>query len=360
MGLSSLFNAGREESFVSVDIGSSTTKVMQLDLDESKPKLLAAAMAATPPNVINNNAISKTQEVGESLRELLESAKISATKAVVVVPGPCAFIKRVTLTQMGIKELEENIKYEAANYIPHNIDAVYLDFQVVKNSGKSTMDVVLVAVKKEIVATYLEAVESAGLQPLILDVDYFALENMWEQNYVEDGDHTVALLNIGARYTSVLIKQSGLTLFYGDISLGGRLYTDALCEALQIKPKEAEQIKLGNIPENLDANLVSEVVERTTDHIAGELQRQLGFFWNASGASKSIEQIYLTGGAAQSAGLVEELQARTKISCECLNCFKEINCPGMFSADFLQRISGSMSVSLGLAMRRLGDKQHVL
>ncbi|MCC6932779.1 MAG: type IV pilus assembly protein PilM [Deltaproteobacteria bacterium] len=358
MGLSSLFNAGRNDAYVSVDIGSNTTKIMQLDISEAKPKLITAALAPTPSNVVSNNAISKPDEVVETLKSLLETNKVSSKKAIIVVPGPCAFTKRVTLAQTSVKELAHNIKFEAANYIPHNIDAVYLDFQVVKSNGKSTMDVLLVAVKKEIVATYLSVVEGAGLEPMILDVDYFALESMWEQNHIDDGDRTVALLNIGARYTSVLIKQSGMILFYGDIGLGGRLYTDALCEALQIKPKEAEQIKAGVVDEKFDVNVINETVERTTDHIAGELQRQLGFFWNASGASKSIEKIYLTGGGIQAAGLLEELQLRTKVSCELVNSFKEINCPATFSANYLKEINSVMSVSVGLAMRRLGDKQH--
>ena len=125
-----------------------------------------------------------------------------------------------------------------------------------------------------------------------------------------------------------------------------------------MKPKEAEQAKLGNIDDKFDINLVNETVERTTDHIASELQRQLGFFWNASATDKHIEKIYLCGGAAQSKGLIEELAQKTSTSCVILDAFRGIECPSAFDVDYLKEVGPSMCVSAGLAIRRLGDKQN--
>ena len=354
------FGSKKNEAFVSVDIGTSAIKVMQLQLGQDQPKLKSLCSCPTPPGVFSNNQITKPQEVAAAIRELLNTNQIRAKKAVTAIPGPSAFTKKITINYSDIRHLEQNIGFEAANYIPHNIDAVKIDFQVLKTNGRSTMDVFLVAVKNEIVNSFLTTIEESGLEPAILDVDYFALENMFELNYPEDKEKTVALLDIGAKFSSVLLMQDGQTLFYGDVGVGGRLYTDALCETLQMKPKEAEQAKLGKFDEKYDANIISETIERTTDHVVGELHRQLGYFWNTAATNRSIDVIYVSGGSAKTKGLVEELAHKTNAPCYLLNPFKNISCDSEIDQNSLQDIAPVMAVSVGLALRRFSDKHHVI
>lgn len=353
----SLLGKTDTEPFVSIDIGTSAIKVMTLDTSEEKPKLLRAGVAATPANSISNNAITKPDQIAASIRALLESNEIQETRATLCIPGPAVFTKKITIAQTDIKDLEANIAFEASNYIPHSIDAVYLDYQVLSNNG-STMDVLLVAVKNEIVASYIAAVEQAGLTPSIADVDYFALENMFALNYADEAEKTVALINIGARYSSVSIMHDGQSLFTGDVGVGGRLYTDALVETLGMEPVQAEQLKMGGTVDGFDENVIHETLDRTTEHIASELHRQLGFFWNAAATENSIEAIYLCGGAAQSAGLIEELASRTGLECKLIEPFREVAWSENFDEEFLDEMKFAMSVSVGLATRRFGDKEH--
>jgi type IV pilus assembly protein PilM len=201
-------------------------------------------------------------------------------------------------------------------------------------------------------------IRQAGLEPMVLDVDYFAIENMLELNYGEAQDKTVAVVNVGSRFTSVNIVQNGESLFTGDVGVGGRLYTDALCETLELKPKDAEQAKMGFVPEGVDANLVQETLDRTTEHVASELHRQIGFFWNAAATDRAIEHIYICGGGSQVAGLVDELSSKTGTKCEAANAFRNIECPESFDSEYLTEIAPSMAISVGLARRRMGDKAH--
>lgn len=355
-----LLGRNRNEPIVSVDIGTSAIKVMCLDTTHSKPKLIGAGVGPTPANAISNNAVVKPEQVGAAIRSLLDANGITATKAAFVMPGTCTFTKKITIGYQSLKDLKQNISFEAGNYIPHSVDAVHLDFQVLKANGKSTMDVLLVAVKNEIVQSYFNAVESAGLEPIIADVDHFALENMFGLNYPEEKNRTVALINVGARYSSVNIMQAGESLFCGDVSVGGRLYTDALCENVGMQPAQAELAKSGAQVEGFDQHLLAETRDRTTEHLAAELHRQLGFFWNAAATDRAIESIYVCGGSAQVPGLLEELSARTGLTCNLVKTLRNLDWSENFDEEFIGEVGLSMGVSVGLAMRRTGDKQHAI
>lgn len=358
--LTSLLPKKSDGRLLSVDIGTSAIKVMELDTSGERPRLVSAGSAPTPAGAVNNNTVIKPDQVAQVIRSIMEANDIQASRATTSIPGPSVFTKKITIGQSSLKDLATNIAFEAGNYIPHKIDAVHLDYQVLRTNGSSTMDLLLVAVKNEIINSYCDALTMAGLEPAIADVDYFALENMFAINYPEENNKTVALVNVGSRYTSINIIQDGESLFTGDVSVGGRLYTDALCETLGITAKEAEQAKLGQVSDKIDPHLVQETLDRTTEHVASELHRQLGFFWNAAATDRSIEAIYISGGGSQISGLVEELTARTGLQCTAVDVFRKIECGDSFDSEFLAEIAPQMAVSVGLASRRAGDKKHAI
>lgn len=357
---SSLFGGGSQESFVSVDIGSNSIKVMELDVSGGKPRLINAGMCLTPAHAIQNNIITKTDAVAESIRSLIEANGITATRVVSAVPGPSVFTKKITTGFVPLRDLRNNLTYEASNYIPHNISAVHLDYQVLRANGKSSIDVLLVAVKNDIIKSFVDTIDKTGLETAIVDVDYFALENMFSLCYPEEFSKTVALVNIGARYTTVNILQEGLSLFTGDVAVGGRLYTDALCSTASLEPLAAEQVKMGNIPDDVDQSLVRETIDRTTEHVASELHRQIGFFWNAAATDKSIEAIYVCGGGSQVGGLIEELSSKTGLTCNIVEPWRGVEGVDRLDSDYASELSPLMGVSVGLAMRRSGDKEHAI
>ncbi|MCB0323733.1 MAG: type IV pilus assembly protein PilM [Bdellovibrionales bacterium] len=356
--LTSLFKRPDTTPFVSVDIGTSAIKLMTLDTTKERPVLLNVGLTATPAQAISNNSVTRPEQIAASIRAVLEANDIQEKRATIAIPGPAAFTKKITIAYCEPRELETNIRFEAGNYIPHSVDAVHLDYQVLKTNGTATMEVLLVAVKNEIIRSYIAAVEQAGLEPSIADVDYFALENMFEMNYPEEKDKTVALINIGARYSSVSIIQHGESLFSGDVGVGGRLYTDALVETMGMKPVEAERVKSGHTVDGVDANLVHETLDRTTEHIASELHRQLGFFWNAAATDKGIESIFVSGGAARAPGLLDELSARTGMICHLIEPFRSLDRSQNLDEALLDELKLSMGVSVGLATRRFGDKTY--
>jgi type IV pilus assembly protein PilM len=358
--LQSLIGKNKSEALLSVDVGTSSIKVMLIDHSNEKPALIAVGSTPTPAGAVSNNVIQNPEAVGKAIRAALNANDIQAQSAAISIPGTCVFSKKVFTNFPTLKDLAANIQFEASNYIPHNLDAVYFDYQVIGKNDKGEIEVLLVAAKREVVDSYLNALRVAGLEVSIVDVDYFALENMFQLNYPEDVDKTVAVVNLGARFTGVNILSGGRSLFTGDIGVGGRLYTDALCETLRLEPRQAELAKAGQLPAGVDANVLMETLDRTTEHVAGEIQRQLGLLWGAAATEKAIEKIYVCGGAAQVPGLVNALTAKTGVCCQLLETLRGIGCGEDFDPTYLQKISSMLGVSVGLASRKLGDKQHAI
>jgi len=353
-GFKSLFK--KSESLISVDIGGAGVKLMELDISGARPKLLNIAYAPLPADIFSTNAISKTEKVAEVITSLLESNSIGDKRAVTAMPGPSVFTKKIKTQKMDSTELASNIRFEAGNFIPHNIDAVRLDYHVLGESGKSQIDVLVVAIKNEIIDSYMAALSLAGLETAVVDVDHFAVQNMFEMGYPEDTPKTIALINMGSRYSSINICRAGSSLFTGDIPLGGKLFTDALVNDLGLSAEEAELVKRGKPSKKGDPAQIKEIVDKNIEYVASEFNRQLSFFWNASGADDGIDKIVLCGGGGLVKGLLEELNEKTGIECSYADPLRGITVPDNFDANFLKEISPLMSVCAGMAIRQPGDR----
>jgi len=354
MSFLSLFR--KKEPLLSLDIGSSGIKLIEFDLTAAKPRLLNIAMAPLAADAFANNAIAKIEVVAEQISTLIDANSITPKRVSLTMPGPSVFTKKIKIQNMNLSEVASFIELEAGNFIPHNIDAVRLDYQVIGYSDDDQMDVLVVAVKNEIIDSYLETLSICGLEPAVVDVDYFALQNMFEHNYPEIADSTVALVNIGARYTSINICRAGETLFTGDIAVGGKVISDALVEELGLAPEEAERLKRKLDTSKPEFENARNVIAKNVDYIASEYARQISLFWNAAGVEGGIDKIMLAGGGALSPGLEKDVSAKTEIPCEVVNPFNMIECGDTFDSDYLKEIAPFMGVAVGLGLRQPGDK----
>ena len=182
--LGSLTSFGRNGGFVALDIGSSSIKMVEASIERGGYRVLSLGVLPIPVNAIQNNMVVDAKPVAETIRRLVQENRVKSTQVVSAVPGRAVIMKRIEMPMQEEAELEANIEFEANNVIPERMENVNLDYQVLNAiAGGSKLDVLLVAVKKEIVNSYTEAIEEAGLKPVIMDVDYFAMENMYEANY---------------------------------------------------------------------------------------------------------------------------------------------------------------------------------
>lgn len=361
--IESLIKNPADEQLLALDIGSSSIKLVEINVLAEKPVLTAVGAVPVPGGVFSNNTISDTQEVGNLIQALITKSGAKAKKAVVCLPGPAAFVKKITIPYISLKEFNQTIKFEAANYIPDDLDAVHLDYQVLKhNKEKGTMEVLLVAVKNEIIQSFLDAVELGGVQPVIAEIDYFALSNALEKSYPESAlGKAVAIVDIGARYARVSIMDQGLVLFSGDISVGSKMYNDALKDSLGLGSTDAEKAKSGTKLdlEGVGAEQIKSTLDATSQQLVSELHRQLKFFLGAAELSKDIEEYYLTGGTMQVAGLKEAFEKKVGKPCYILDPFLNLECSAV-SAELVDSQKYRFGVCAGTAYRRLADKKQAI
>ncbi|MCK6554440.1 pilus assembly protein PilM [Candidatus Binatia bacterium] len=345
-----------EEPYLAVDIGSSTIKVVEVRGKVGHLRVLNAATLPTPAGAIQNNMVFETDAVAEAVKALRESCGIRARKVITAVPGPAVIIKRVTLPVQTSQELENTILFEAGNFIPEDLDNVNLDYQVTDylEDGKR-MEVLLVAAKKDIVASYSETVRAAGLLPVLIDVDYFCLENMFEVSYEPPETGAIALVNIGARYSSINIMKAGRSTFTGDVPVGGRDLSEALMRDLGVDAERAEVLKAGGAADDDLAEQVAGVLEAGTASLIDEIHHALSFFWTAA-TDETIDKVYLSGGMARMPGFAQQLSERVQAPVEIANPFANVEIDRQVDTPALRQQAPEFAVAMGLAIRRPDDK----
>jgi type IV pilus assembly protein PilM len=355
-----MFGIGeKKKSLVGLDIGSGGIKLLQLKETRKSFSLEKLGVAPLDPELIVDGTVMDAGRVVEVLKALVEEQKLKVKEVAIAVSGHSVIVKKITVPLMTEDELEESIKWEAEQYIPFDINDVNIDSCILGPAeavdGKEQMSVLLVAVKKDKLAEYTNLVQQAGLTPVVVDVDAFTIENMYEFNYGLDNGIT-ALVNIGSGVMNINILKNGGFTFTRDISIGGNKYSETIQRELNISFEEAEKLKKGEEVEGANMEALAGVIESVNGEIAGEIQRTFDYFKNTSN-QEQIDRIYLSGGGAKLKNLVPYLNEKLTLPVEIVNPFKniEIN-PKLFSPDYIQEVGPMTAVAMGLAMRRVGDR----
>ncbi len=339
-----------------LDIGSTFIKLVQLKGSNRNYQLVKYGMIPLPPEVIVEGAVMDAGRVVEAIKELLSAQKVTSKEVVISVSGSSVIIKRVSVADMTDEELAESIKWEAEQYIPFSIDDVNVDFQRLgAGAAEGQADVLLVAVKKDKIHDYVNLVKEAGLEPVVMDVDAFALANMYELNYdVEAG--TTALLNIGASVMNINILKDGTSIFTRDVTVGGNRYTEALQRDFGLTYEDAEKIKRGEDVEGADKEQISSVMSSVTEDMVAETQRSFEFFRSTTGSDK-VSHVLVAGGCARIGHFTTMLSERLEIPVEVANPFKNIKIDAKkFDTSIIEDSSPLCAVAVGLAIRRPGDR----
>jgi len=346
-------------SVVGLDIGSSSIKAVELSRrGRSKEfELTHLGVALLPAEAIVQGAFLNSSAIVEGIREAIEKAKIRTKNVAAAVSGHSVIVKKVSLPVMTRDELDEQIRWEAEQYIPFDVNEVNLDFQILNSGGgEGQMEVLLVAAKKDLVDDYVQVIREAGLVPAAIDVAAFAVENAFEANYDVRPDEVVALVNIGAQVVNINIISNGAPAFTRDITTAGNQYTEEIQKALSISFDEAERIKLGGRRSENSQEVVPQEVEQAmrtvTETVIGEISRSLDFF-SATSADSRIERIVLCGGGASVAGLQAAFQQRSGGKVEIMDPLARMLPSSKFEANYLDEVAPALGVGVGLALRRM-------
>jgi type IV pilus assembly protein PilM len=273
------------------------------------------------------------------------------------VSGHSVIVKRVNLPQMTREELEDQIQWEAEQYIPFDVNEVNLDFQILdSNEEKGQMDVLLVAAKKDLIDDYVQVISEAGLNPVAIDVAGFAIQNAYEANYAQEPEAVVALVNIGAQVVNINVLRNGIPAFTRDIMTGGAQYTEEIQKALSVSFDEAERIKKGSLDDGDQAQdvipqEVEQAMRNVSDTVIGEISRSLDFF-GATSTDARISKVLLSGGGSKIAGFAAAFKERTGFETSAMNPLARMLPSKGFEAEYLEAMAPLLAVGIGLATRR--------
>ena len=347
-----------KSSLVGLDIGSSAIKAVEIAIKgrDKGFELKGLGVAPLPNEAIVQGAFLNQSAIVDAIREAIEIGRIKGKEVAVAVSGHSVIVKKVSLPAMTRDELEDQIQWEAEQYIPFDVNEVHLDFQILDTSeGEGQMDVLLVAAKRDLVDDYVQVISEAGLVPAVVDVAAFAVENAFECNYEFEPDEVVGLVNIGAQVVNINVVQNGIPVFTRDITTGGNQYTEEIQKSLSITFEEAERIKLGGSSEQ-NQEVVPQEVEQAmrsvTETVLGEITRSLDFF-TATSAESRIGKVLLAGGGAKIPGLDSAFRDRSGFEVELMNPLSRMLPSKGFDSEYLDSVATSLGVSIGLATRRL-------
>jgi type IV pilus assembly protein PilM len=350
----------KSRSVVGLDIGSSAVKAVELKAAGKGYRVAAYGSEPIPPDSIVDGAIIDSAAVAESIRRIFESKAFKTKDVAASLSGNAVIVKKISLPLMTVSELDESIYWEAEQYIPFDIQDVNLDYQILDGGGgpdsKGTMEVLLVAAKKEKIADYTGVIAQAGRTPVVVDVDAFALQNAYELNYGFEANTVVVLLNAGASAININIISNGQSVFTRDISLGGNAYTEAVQRELNLPFESAELLKKGAPVDGATFEDVVPVLRAMTENVLLEVQKTFDFF-KATASTDEISRIMLSGGASRVEGFAEALQERFNTPVEMFDPFRKVTLDAKrFSADMRDSIAPTAAVAIGLAVRRAGDR----
>lgn len=345
------------KKLIGLDIGSSSIKLAELSLTKTGATIDNFAFIQSPQSALNNGEITDPLLIAESIKSIYKGKGFSSKNACIGLSGTAVIVKKISMPQADTKNLMEQVRYEAAQYLPFDINQVTLDFHKLSfNSGASqNMDLLIVAAQNEFILNYLQAVQQAGLKCGILDVNSLALANVFELNYGLTNE-PVALFNFGSTLTNFLVLFQGEVIFSRDIPVGGFHFTNEISKNMGVTFDEAESLKISQGNSNETPEETRTFMNLAMEYVSEEIRNSIDFY-SATANGLNITKAYYTGGASLTAGLVEHLIEALKISFEALNPYQNIqsNNKALTSA-YLQQIAPFVSVVFGLALRQMGEK----
>jgi type IV pilus assembly protein PilM len=347
---------GKKDHLIGLDIGSRTIKAAEIVESKKGRVLKRFGMTDISPGLIEDGAINQPEEVGEAIRELFKSFNLREKNVAVSIGGYSVIVKKINVQTMAEDQLQETIHFEAEQYIPFDISDVNLDFQILgpNDNNPNQMNVFLVAAKKEMVNDYINLVNLAGLNPCIIDVEAFALQNIVEINY-ELKDENIALIDIGASKTSLNILKGNNSVFMRDVSLGCAQINQKIISLINCSFDEAEAIKLGHQSDKMKEEDLKEIVTGVVSDWCTEIRRALDFFYSTY-PDDQIKRIMLSGGGGNIGDFRQLLASEASAEVETINPFANFSLDSSLDPGYIEQIAPQAAISMGLAIRRIDDK----
>ncbi|MEP6636316.1 MAG: type IV pilus assembly protein PilM [Acidobacteriota bacterium] len=342
-----------KKNLVGLDIGSSSVKAVELQRKGSSLHLMSLGYENLQPDTIVDGQIMELNNVSNVISSIFTEHSIKTLRVAAGVSGHSVIVKNIVLPHMSDEELQESFSWHAEEHIPFDIADVNLDYQIIGSSPEA-LNVLMAACKSDKIANVKQAIQLAGKQPVVIDIDAFALQNCYEINYDPKPGDIVALLNIGAATMNINILNGTRSVFARDASVGGSQYTSLLQKELGLTFEQAEGVKRGYpVPEGTEARPIQPIMETVSDILALEVRKTMDFYRaTAEEGGAAIQKILVAGGGSKLPGLADYLAKRFETPVEVFDPFRQIEVDARkFDPDYMREVIPEMAVAVGLALR---------
>jgi len=327
---------------IGLDIGSHSIKAVAISHAKNEPKLVQFSIKPIGDNII--------RAINEAYSEL----GLTKIKVVSSISGPTVIVRYVDMPNMTADELDGAVRFEAEKVIPYNISEVELDAQKIETLDGNRMRVIMVAVKKDLIDSQIKILSEAGLEPLIIDIDSFALANAFMSAGI-DSENICGLINIGFVKTNINIVKADKLYFSRDIDIGASHIVKLLSDSLSVPQKEALKImeeKLSGFNDltedekKIILNPLSDVLSRLID----EIRLSFDFYENRYG--NSVTKIFISGGMAMHETVISFLKQAMGSSVDKWNPLVRMQVSNDLVSRGIEVFSPQLAVAIGLGLRR--------
>ncbi len=352
------------KSFVGLDVGSHAIKIVELAPVDHRFRVLHAGVASTPPGTVKEGVIVDPHSVATTIRKILSSAGMKAGRVVSAVGGQAVIVRELKLPPMSTAELQQAARFEAERYIPYGVREVNMDFDVMGETtedGQKKVVVLLVAAKQDTVNKHVQALETAGLEPFVLDVDAFAILRALNPSSQAPGDAQV-YVDLGAETTDIVIAEAGQLRLTRNVNIGGDNLTRAIATKMEMEFQSAERLKEQKgmvllegepLPDDKTVLAVHDVMLPILGDLATEVRRSLDYFQTRYRESK-VSRIVISGGTARLVNLGRFLSLELGLETVVGDPFAQCEVAAQVQAlagDARREMAPSMATAVGLAMR---------
>lgn len=342
----------KQKSMVGLDISSTTVKLLELSRTGDRYRVESYSVEALPANSVVEKNIVGVEEVGDSIRRVVDRAKTKQKQVAIAVSGSAVITKTIEMSaSLKDHEIEDQISIEADQYIPYPLDEVAIDFEIIGPSEENPeMNCILLAAcRRENVEIRQEVLGVAGLEAKVVDVEAYAMERAFSlvAGQIDDDAEVVAIVDVGASMTTLSVLMDGKIIYTREQLFGGKQLTEEIQRRYGLSYEEAGLgKKQGGLPDEYEA----EVLEPFKEAVVQQVSRSLQFFYSSS-QFNSVEYIVLAGGTASIEGLSELVQTQLNTPTLVANPFGEMSLSPKINAINLANDAPSLMIACGLALR---------
>jgi len=359
-----MFGLKKDKGLVGLDIGSYSIKAVEF---KSKKKggeelyeVANIGLEFLPHDAIVEGTIMDSTAVTETIKMIFDENKISNKNVAISISGSSVIIKKISLPSMETEELAESIIWEARHNIPYPYEETNVDYAILKpppHSEDKNMDILLVAAKKDKVTNYSNAVQQARKNLDAIEVDAFALQNALEINYPEIfREKTVALINLGANVTNIVISEKERPQLFRDLTIGGSFFTENIRKDLGLNSDDAEKVLKGIPVKDIPTEQIDTVLNTNIESIIEEIEKTFSFYEAGEEGQKKIEQIFLSGGLAKLKDLPKYFEQKFNTETEVFNPFQNVSYnEKKLDPVYFQEMAPLFGVATGLATRKMEE-----